>query len=387
MSLMYVVKDIGLNKVEKKSFYSFLFLYLGSSLVFILLSGFWYYSAQKNSLENTTYYKLQHIADTVSGLIINAHMMRSKLTLPKVEEGYEYIMISIKEEKTYKENYFEKDGFKILVSSAPQEHLMIEYVIARTDTFHKNLETLQKNILYVMFVVFIFIVVISWILSKLFMRPVREKMSQIEQFIQDISHELNTPITALSMSSKRALQKKVYDEKVLRNISISTKQLYSIYQSLAYLNFSSQTQETQRLRLKPILEQSIEYYTELTMAKEIHIQVEAEEACIDAISSRIELLFSNLISNAIKYSMPHTNIVIVLGKGRFVISDEGVGIAEDKLKDIFKLYERDSSIAGGFGVGLHIVKQICNEYGITLHVESELGVGSSFSLEWDEAKA
>lgn len=371
-----------MNDIEKKSFYSFLFLYLGSSLIFVSLSGFWYYSAQKSALENTTYYKLQHLADKVSSLIINAHMMGEKLILPSVEDGYEYILVSTKEQKVYKQRYFEKDGFKTLVSSAPQEHLMIEYVVARTDNYHKNLLALQKKVSTILVLVFLAIAIISWILSKLFMRPVRQKMIQIEQFIQDISHELNTPITALTMSSKRALQKQVYDEKILRNISISTKQLYSIYKSLAYLNFSSKEQNPEYLELKPLLEQSIEYYAELSMAKNIKIQTNLEQAGIVAVESRIELLFSNLISNAIKYSMPNTKIMIELEKGRFLIKDEGVGIQSQKIKDIFKAYERNSNLAGGFGVGLSIVKDICDTYGIDIEVASELGVGSSFILSW-----
>lgn len=377
------MKATVLNKIEKKSFYSFLFLYLGSSLIFVLLSGFWYYAAQKSSLENTTYYKLQHLADTVSGLIINAHMMGTKLILPVAEDGYKYILIPSKEHKVFQETYFEEDGMKVLVSSAPQEHLMIEYVVAKTDMFHKNLIKLQKNVATVMSLVFLSMGVISWILSKLFMRPLRQKMLQIEQFVQDISHELNTPITALSMSSKRALQKKVYDEKILRNISISTKQLYSIYKSLAYLNFSSGEQEITSLKLKPILMHSIEYYEELTMAKSIRIEQKLEDASLEAVESRIELVFSNLISNAIKYSMPDTKIVISLEKGRFSITDEGVGIAQEKVDDVFKAYERNSSLAGGFGVGLSIVKEICDTYNIRIEVQSELGVGSSFILEWE----
>ena len=371
-----------MNKIEKKSFYSFLFLYLGSSFIFVLLSGYWYYSAQKNALENTTYYKLQHIADNISSLIINAHMMQMKLVLPKAEDGYEYMMIPTAEHKVYEKNYFEEDGFQVLVSSAPQEHLMIEYVVAKTDMYHKNLRVLQKSVTTIMVLVFVSIVIISWILSKLFMRPVRQKMIQIEQFIQDISHELNTPITALSMSSKRALQKKVYDEKILTNISISTKQLYSIYQSLAYLNFSSQTQALEKLELKPILLQSIEYYSELIRAKNITIDTEIEDSSLQGVTSRLELLFSNLISNAIKYSMPNTSIKIILKENFFSIEDEGVGIAENKLQDIFKLYERSSNVAGGFGVGLSIVKQICDEYGIAVAIESKVEVGSKFILTW-----
>ncbi len=213
---IFAARDIGLNNLEKKYFYSFLALYLGSSLVFVLLSGFWYFSAQKNSLENTTYYKLQHLADNLSSLIVHAHMSDTPLLLPKAEENYEYMLIPTAQNRVYESSYFEKDSYKVLVSSAPQEHLGIKYVVVKTDEYNKELLILQKNVLLSMMIVFLAIGIISWILSKLFMRPIHEKMSQIEQFIQDISHELNTPITALQMSSKRAMQKGVYDETLIK---------------------------------------------------------------------------------------------------------------------------------------------------------------------------
>ncbi|WP_321777342.1 HAMP domain-containing sensor histidine kinase [Sulfurimonas sp.] len=371
-----------MNKLEKKSFYSFLALYLGSSLLFVLLSGFWYYSAQKNALENTTYYKLQHLADKISSLVINAHMTSSSLNLPKMESGYEYMLIKSSQNKVYEKSYFEKNGFKVFVSSAPQKHLSIEYVVTKTDEFHKSIDALGKNVLLAMVFIFITIGLISWMLSRLFMRPIHQKVKEIEDFVQDISHELNTPITALGMSSKRAIQKGVYDEKILRNISISTKQLYSIYQSLAYLSFSEAKQESELLNLLPVLERSIKYYSELTHAKNINIQTDLNKATLTIVNTKVELLFSNLISNAIKYSMPDTNIHIILKEGFFSIEDEGVGIEQEKLDEIFELYNRSSNLAGGFGVGLSIVKEICDEFQININVTSELEKGSRFELSW-----
>lgn len=376
------VRGIGLNNLEKKSFYSFLALYLGSSIFFILLSGYWYFNAQKNSLESTTYYKMQHLADTVSSLIINAHMHDTALTLPEAEKDYEYVLITLKENKRYAQNYFEKDDTKVLVSSAPQEHMDIKYVVVKTKEYHNELSKLTGKVLVTMVAIFIMIMIISFILSRLFMRPIHQKVKEIESFIQDISHELNTPITALGMSSKRAIQKGVYDEKILTNISISTKQLYSIYQSLAYLNFSEVKEEPELLNLKPIVQRSIEYYSELLHAKDITIKATLDDSNLQCIDTRMELLFSNLLSNAIKYSMPNTKISITLKEGYFRIEDEGVGIQKDKLNKIFKLYERGSNLAGGFGVGLSIVKQICDEFSIDVEVKSKLDVGSSFELRW-----
>ncbi len=371
-----------MNSLEKKSFYSFLALYIGSSFLFLMLSGFWYYKAQKSSLENTTYYKLQHDADTISGLIINAQMHNIALHLPTLETGFEYIIIKKYEAKNFEKNYFEKDGYKILVSSSPREHMDVKYVVVKTKEYHQKLAQLQKEILLVMFFVFVIIVIISVLLAKLFMKPIHQKVKQIESFIQDISHELNTPITALKMSASRAIQKKVYDEKILTNISISTKQLYSIYNSLAYLNFSSEKKVIYEINLKDVINEVIKFYAELCHAKHIIIKSELEVAIFKIDEDRAKLLFSNLLSNAIKYSMPNKTITIILTAKAFTIKDEGIGIAKDKLNKIFKLYERGSNIAGGFGVGLSIVRQICNEVGIRIDIESELNKGSIFKFSW-----
>ena len=374
-----MVRVISLNSLEKRSFYSFVALYLGSSLLFVLLSGFWYYSAQKNALENETYYKLEHFADRLSGLIINAHMRGIALELP-TKKSFQYQLLKDKDSKGYEVGYFEKNGYKVLISDAPREHLNVKYVVVKTEAYQEHLVELQKHVLTIMGIVFVLIGFTSVVLSRLFMRPIRTRISQIESFIQDVSHELNTPITALKMSASRAIKKEVYDKKILTNISISTKQLETIYNSLTYLNFTDDQETKEELALDVVVGLVVDYYDELSSSKKIKIVLDLEPFVFNAISSKMELLFSNLLSNAIKYSMPETTITITLKGGVFSIKDEGVGIAKEKLNAIFELYSRDSQIAGGFGVGLSIVKQICDEYRIDVSVLSELEVGSEFRL-------
>ena len=381
-----------MNRLEKRSFYSFLTLYVGSSLLFLTLAGFWYYTAQKNALQNSNYFQMQHFSDKVSAAIINSHMRGGGLHLPAQPPQTKLTLISTQNDVVYGEiphgvkkfqnDFLELEKSSILISDAPQEHLNVKYVIVQSSAFHEELEALLANVILVMIVIVLAIILVAWILSKIFMRPIHQKVQQIEQFIQDISHELNSPVTALQMSSKRALQKKVYDEKILTNISISTKQLYSIYQSLAYINFSTPKTAPAQLDLQPLVEESIAYYSELSHAKKITFKSKLTSSMLLITADRAMLLFSNLISNAIKYSMPETTITLTLDKGYFSIEDEGVGIDNSKLDEIFKPYERSSDIAGGFGVGLSIVAQICNEFQIDISVNSKTGEGTTFTLSW-----
>jgi len=384
-----------MNDLEKRSFYSFLALYIGSSFLFLALVGFWYYTAQKNALQNSDYYRMQHYSDKISAAVINAHMHGGGLHLPAPAPDTSFALVSTQGEVVYgtmpegitdvKNGFLELDESSILISDAPQEHLNIRYVIVQSTTYPKELEALLAYVLLVMISVSVGIVFIAWALSKIFMRPIHQKVEQIEQFIQDISHELGTPVTALQMSSKRALQKGVYDEKILTNIAISTKQLYSIYRSLAYLNFSVPQEEPIELNIRPILEESIAYYGELSRAKNVHFQTDISDARLRITDDKVRLLFSNLIGNAIKYSMPDTTVTLTLKEHFFTIKDEGVGIPKEKQETIFKPYERGSRIAGGFGIGLSIVKKICDEYDIRVDVDSELDRGSCFTLRWQQA--
>ena len=384
------MKDTGLNELEKKSFYSFLALYSISSFLFIALSGYWYYSAQESMYKSNHQYKLQHISDAVSQKIIYSHMQGKVLNLPVLEEGISIALVDVNDKLIYgniigditlsHKEYFEQDPYASFVSDAPQQHLNIRYVIVQSMSLHKEIKALKQQVSGVVLLVVLIVIGLAWVLSRLFMRPLHQKIEQIEGFVHDTAHELNTPITALSMSVSRALKSKTYDEKILKNISISTKQLFDIYSALSYLSFEVQDKSAESIDIEPILLKSVAYYKELSDTKKIALHLEAESFMFEIDEPKLSMLFGNLISNAIKYSLPESTIEISLKEGLFSIEDHGIGIEEDKLSQIFEPYNRQTKYAGGFGVGLSIVQKVCQEYGISIDVSSEKGKVTSFIL-------
>jgi len=327
-----------------------------------------------------------------AGEIIMAHMQGKPLVKSKVPKGIKLALINTKGEVvdgtlvapalSKKEGYFRHNGYDIFISDAPKEHLSIAYVVAQSNTLDSELEVLRGRVLTVLAWVAFFVVLIAWLLSKLFMKPVQLRVMQIERFINDITHELNTPITSLSMSTKLALQKGECTGKMLKNISISTKQLYDIYRSLTYLNFSNKKEIAEALDLKKTLEKSVEYYGALAEIKRIIFDVKLEPMMFAIPESQATLLFGNLIGNAIKYSSPKSKIEIVLKDNILTIKDEGIGIEEAQQKKIFEKFKRGTAYSGGFGVGLSIVKSICDEYGIEVSLESKVNAGTIFKLNF-----
>ena len=380
-----------MNDLEKKSFYSFLGLYIISSLLFILLVGYWYYVAQKNALENETYYKMEHIADLQAGEIIMSHMQNRalhKVTIPQdvilalidtdsnVAEG-----TLLDPDMEMKPGYFKKNGYRILVSDAPKEHRGIKYVVVQSGMHGEQIEALRTVIWQMILAVLFLMVCVAWILSRLFMRPLRQRVAQIERFINDITHELNTPVSSLSMATEQALTKGECSERTLKNIAISTRQLYDIYRSLTYLNFNRRDEtEDEMIDLAETLKESIAYYRPLAEVKQIRFDTEVEETKCNLPHTQAVLLFGNLIGNAIKYSHRNSTVWIHLKDRVLHIRDRGIGIDPNRQTEIFEKFRRGTEYSGGFGVGLNIVKSICDSYRIRIELESVPDEGTEFRL-------
>ena len=383
-----------MNSLEKKSFYSFLGLYIISSFLFVLFSGYLYNSAQVTTLEKNEYYRLQHIADNLSQKIIHAHMSSTKLNMPKFDTDVKIALIDTKNKVVFgklideniptKADYISEDKHNVLISDAPQEHLDIKYVVVHSKYLHTKIKELKQDTITVMIISMLVIIILAYILSTLFMKPLRQKIKQVEDFVHDTAHELNTPITALSMSVSRALKKEVYDEKILKNISISTKQLFDIYNALSYMSFDDKTatEEATEIDICRVVKKSVAYYEELAQSKKINIKLNCEDFIFKIDETKLTMLFGNLINNAIKYSDYDSKIEINFKDGIFKIQDYGIGIEQKKLLKIFDRFNRATDYAGGFGLGLSIVQKISKEYDLKLDVTSTIDKGTTFCVEF-----
>lgn len=379
-----------MNKITKKSFYSFLALYLISSFIFLVLAAYWFFTSQVSMEMNNNFYKMTHIADRVSSKVIKAHMMgiHYKLTatpdasVALYDKNKKLLQGGVTKDVDFNDEFYMANGTFTLVSRRASGHLGVEYVVVQSSQCIHNVSALKNKVAYTVILTAFFIILISVFLSYMFLKPLKDKMKEIEDFVKDTTHELNTPITALMMSTSRLKSKKTYDEKINKNISISTKQLYDIYSSLSFLSFDNKSEKAQDLAFDEVVNESIEYFRELLEKKKITISTSLEECPIHIAPTKAKMLINNLLSNSIKYSTPNTKIKISTTQNSFTIQDQGIGIAEDKLDEIFKRFVRASSYAGGFGVGLNIVDSIVKEYEYEVLIESTELVGTTITIKF-----
>ncbi|ADN10126.1 sensor histidine kinase [Sulfurimonas autotrophica] len=377
-----------MNKITKKSFYSFLALYLVSSFLFLSLAAYWFYNSQVAMEKNANFYKMNHTADLVSAKVIEAHMHHTKFKLDKFRreavalfDANKHLLYGrVVQDVDFSKDFYMKDGIFTLVTQRTAGHLHVKYIVIQSDECVKNIQVIKNKIAYAVIITAFLIIIIAVFLSYIFLKPLKDKMQEIEDFVKDTTHELNTPITAIMMSASRLKAKKDYDEKTIKNISISTKQLYDIYASLSFLSFDNSSEEAVELMFDEIVKEDIAYFSELLEKKKIQLQTQLAPCPVKIAPTKAKMLINNLLGNAIKYSNPNTNIKITTTKNSLIIQDEGIGIKKDKLNKIFKRFVRANSYAGGFGVGLNIVEGIVNEYGFHIDIKSKENIGTMITI-------
>lgn len=234
--------------------------------------------------------------------------------------------------------------------------------------------------------------IVGYFLVRLSLRPLHQKIRDLDEFIKDTTHEINTPLSVLQMSIERMDQTKIPEEekKKLRYIQISSKTIENIYHSLVYISFENPKQEAKNIGMEGLVRERLDFFSFLFEQKCIRVikTLSPAEMMIDR--KAITLVLDNLLSNAYKYTPKGGEVQIFLGEDEkgplLAIQDNGYGIKAKDLEKIFNRYERLERSGGGFGLGLSIVKKICDEFEIILEVKSEYQKGSIFVLRWKKHK-
>ena len=224
-----------------------------------------------------------------------------------------------------------------------------------------------------------------------------------KDFVANVSHELKTPITSIKGYIETVLDDKLEDkENSLRFLEIALKKadhLNAIIDHLLLLSRIEQQVDADSIELhpenvKPVLEDAIHSCLPRAEKKQIMLHLQCpENLVVDMHTVLLEQAVVNLIINAVRYSHNESKILIMAersGDGEHArvvikVQDFGVGIGAEHLPRLFERFYRSdrarSRKLGGTGLGLAIVKHIAQAHKGDVHVESELGKGTSVFID------
>lgn len=226
----------------------------------------------------------------------------------------------------------------------------------------------------------------------------RNNMEQMRlDFFANVSHELRTPITVVRAYIEMLVDGVVTDQnKIAGYYSRMLNECKSMERLVGDLLILSKMQnpdflvEVEPINVVQIFEDIIRSVHAISLKKDIKIQVNKESDCYMMLGDydRIRQMFMIILDNAIKFSNEHSTIYITmscLDKLMISIRDEGIGISEEDLPNIFDKFYKSKlrQNATGSGLGLAIAKQICLKHGGTIEVSSKLKVGTTFNFTFE----
>lgn len=225
-----------------------------------------------------------------------------------------------------------------------------------------------------------------------------ERLERVRQeFLSNVSHELRTPLTAI-IAFIETLEEGAIDDpennrrflSVIRKNAARMHSLIDDILELSAIEAGTVTVVPRPVRLRALVEDVTTSLASHAQARNvtIHNQV-PEDAVVHAEARRLEQMLTNLVDNAIKFNREGGFVSVGYETGverdRIYVKDTGEGISSEHLPRIFERFYRvdraRSRAMGGTGLGLAIVKHLARAHGGEATVQSELGRGTTFTLE------
>ncbi len=380
---------------EKRSLVRFLIIYLSSTFVLFALGTYIFYNFQKHQIIDSQNDKLQLKSEHLVQKIRELHQTFDKrLFYPKnssfdsaiYDLDKEYIFGTFKPKKVEWDSEFYQDEDKLFyLYHLKPYYLGSAYLLVSQTVDEKPLKELVKILILFLLITVVLLSFLGLFLGRLFTAPMRESIEMMDRFIEDTTHELNTPISTILTNIE--LIDTLYNceaKTEMKRIEVASNTLSRLYEDLTFLKLNhNYHRKIEKLNLSNLLNERIEFYHTLIEAKTIKSIKDIEpDVFIDMDKNDAIRLLDNILSNAIKYNYKSGQIKITLTANKLEITNDGEGIKKEDIKLIQNRFKRANSSEGGFGIGLDIIGQIVKQYNYKLKITSDTNQPTKVTLSW-----
>lgn len=344
-----------MKKVEIESFLKSFFLFFISIGVLISVIYYINYTKELEKLDDTIFSQMR-----ICSFDLNCKEYSVNFMLKEKRELY----------KLYKKESAVESYFPI--TGSVQNVLVLSYDIKE---YKHKIEEIVKELSVNFLMAMIGVLLLSLLFSIYALFPLRNALRLTEEFVKDILHDFNTPLSTLRLNSEM-LSREYGENTKIDRIKNSVHTILNLQTNLrAYLNNISNKKES--INLRELIEERV---TTLQSSYKDILHVNRVEGIVlytdrDAFTR----ILDNLLSNAFKYNREdgYVEVYIEDRETLLCIKDSGKGIKNPKkiFDRFYKEHER------GIGIGLHIVKKLSQELGIKVSVETKINEGSTFYLD------
>ena len=222
------------------------------------------------------------------------------------------------------------------------------------------------------------------------------KSSQMRQeFTANVSHELKTPLTAISGYAELIAAGMTTGDDTIRfagEISKSSNRLLTLINDILRLSELDASTEVpmEELDLYELAEKCVNMLQINAEKQNVTLMLTGKPTKMQANREMMEELLYNLVSNAIRYNRPYGNVVVSVSREddhvNLTVEDTGIGISQADQERVFERFYRvdksRSKSTGGTGLGLAIVKHVVQCHGARLNMKSQLGSGTRIEIKF-----
>jgi len=350
---MSVVWGIFLKRVEKESLVKSFLLFFSSQTLLIAILFFTNYQRELQTLDNQIFAQMR----------ICSFNLQCK--------NYKIGFVNTKGHELYK-LYKNENGVSSYFSIPSSKKHYLKIYLNKKEYLQK-IAKIKKTLLVQFLILEFFIALLSFGFAFYTLLPLRNALRLTEEFIKDILHDFNTPLSTLRLNIAM-LKRSCATNKQIPRIENAIATILALQTNLrSYLH--SHSHQKEQFDLEDFLRERVALIQE--NYKDIHFEIAHTDATLMTNKDALTRIIDNLLSNAAKYNKKDGKVHIQFENNILTISDTGKGIRNPKrvFERFYKEQER------GIGIGLHIVKKLCNELGIKISVKSVPKEGTSFSLD------
>lgn len=211
------------------------------------------------------------------------------------------------------------------------------------------------------------------------------------EFTRDASHELRSPLTVINIAADMLLTEQELSAPAIKSVMrikraiADMEQLTEVFLLLARENDAVLTRDF--VMVNDVVQEEIAQANILKRNKEVDIQYNPQNAIrLWASDKVVSVVLGNLIRNAINYT-EHGRVHIEVSEKNVIIDDSGQGMSPQQVDSMFKPFQRGENLnASGYGIGLTIVKRLCDRFNWQIEVSSETGKGTQCRLSFPESE-
>ncbi len=343
-----------MNRSEKESLYKNFFIFFTLLEILLALIFFLYFTDKKKDIYE---------------LLLN-RMHICSYTLNCKEFKYDF---APKKSKYLLNKIYESKNSIYALFPLPTSKKYLLKVVYGKDKLKEDIINLGKKIFYIFFLATLIISLLAFILTLYSLKPIRDALKINQEFIKDILHDFNTPISAIRLNVE--LLKKNCKSPYLDRITKSIDTIVSLQENLR-LFLKNIKKESKQINVNSLVKSRVSFFKSLYPNLRYKV-IDKSRLNISTQEELFTRIIDNIISNASKYNKRGGYVYVIVDKNKIVIEDSGRGIKNPK--KVFDRFYKESD--RGIGIGLSIVKKLCDELDIKIDIESEPQKGTRVILK------